>query len=205
MLICAHRSRYDSTLLDQLPLTVASPTAWQTVRVLSVLFLTALTAASAQVSFPLPFTPVPFTLQPMVVLVGAAALGPRLGAFSQVLYLLAGIAGLPVFALAPDLPQGAARLLGPTGGYLLAYPVAAFVAGWLAERGIDRRYLASVAAMAAGLSTIFIGGVAWLTLSVGLPAALATGLYPFILVDVIKVVAAGLVLPTVWRFVGSEK
>jgi biotin transport system substrate-specific component len=193
-----------STLLDQVPLSIASPAAWRSVRVLSALFLAALTAASAQVSFPLPFTPVPFTLQPLVVLLGAAALGSRLGAISQALYLLAGMAGLPVFAFAPDLPQGAARLFGPTGGYLLAFPIAAFVTGWMAERGFDRRYLTAVAAMGAGLAAIFIGGVAWLSATVGWSAAIATGLYPFIVVDVMKVVAAGLVLPTAWRFVGRD-
>jgi biotin transport system substrate-specific component len=191
-----------STLLDRMPLSVATPTQWRTVRTLSVLFLAVLTAASAQVSFPLPFSPVPFTLQPMVVLLGAAAIGSRLGATSQILYVMAGAAGLPVFAFAPDLPQGAARLLGPTGGYLLAFPIAALVTGSLAERGLDRHYLTSVLAMCAGLATIFIGGVAWLSVSVGWPAAIATGLYPFIVVDVAKIVAAGLVLPTVWRFVG---
>jgi biotin transport system substrate-specific component len=86
------------------------------VRVAAVLFVTALTAAAAQVSFPLPFTPVPFTLQPIIVLLGAAALGARLGAAAQGLYLLLGIAGLPVFAFAPDLPPGVLRLLGPSGG-----------------------------------------------------------------------------------------
>ena len=106
----------------------------------AVLFVTVLTAAAAQISIPLPFTPVPFTFQPMVVLLGAAALGARLGVASQILYLALGFAGLPVFAASPVLPQGAARLLGPTGGYLMAYPFAAFAAGWLAERGFDRRY-----------------------------------------------------------------
>ncbi len=94
-----------------------------------MLFVTALTAAAAQVSIPLPFTPVPFTLQPMIVLLGGAALGARLGMASQVLYLLAGLAGLPVFAASTVLPPGMGRLLGPTGGYLLSYPIAAFVAG----------------------------------------------------------------------------
>ena len=107
---------------------------------LSVVFVAVLTAAAAQLSFPLPFTPVPFTIQPMIVLIGAAALGSRLGALSQILYLMLGVAGLPVFAFSPELPQGFARLLGPTGGYLMAYPLAAFVTGWLAERGLDRRY-----------------------------------------------------------------
>ena len=87
-------------------------------RVAAVLFVTALTAAAAQISIPLPFTPVPFTLQPMIVLLGGAALGSSLGMSSQVLYLLVGLAGLPVFAASPVLPQGVGRLLGPTGGYL---------------------------------------------------------------------------------------
>src|SRR3954467_11245078 len=96
------------------------------IRAASVVLFVALTAAAAQISIPLPFTPVPFTLQPMVVLLGGAALGSRLGMSSQVLYLLLGLAGLPVFAASPVLPQGFGRLLGPTGGYLLSYPFAAF-------------------------------------------------------------------------------
>src|SRR5262245_8777007 len=125
----------------------------------AVAFVTVLTAIAAQISIPLPFTPVPFTFQPMVVLVGAMALGARLGMASQVCYLVLGIFGLPVFASSPALPQGVARLFGPTGGYLMAYPFAAFVAGWLAQRGLDRRYLTSVIAMAAGLAVVFTGGV----------------------------------------------
>ena len=121
-----------------------------TIRAAAVLFVTVLTIVAAQISLPLPFTPVPFTLQPMVVLLGGAALGARLGMTSQLLYLAAGIAGLPVFAASPVLPQGFARLLGPTGGYLMSYPLAAFVTGYLAERGFDRRYVTSLIAMAAG-------------------------------------------------------
>jgi biotin transport system substrate-specific component len=79
----------------------------------AVMFVTVLTAVAAQISLTLPFTPVPFTFQPMVVLIGACALGGRLGMSSQVLYLLLGLAGLPVFAASPLLPQGAARLFGP--------------------------------------------------------------------------------------------
>jgi biotin transport system substrate-specific component len=189
-----------STILDQVSTRAASANAWTGVQLLSVGFVTALTAAAAQISFPLPFTPVPFTVQPMVVLVGAAVLGSRLGALSQILYLTLGIAGLPVFAFAPELPQGFARLLGPSGGYLMAFPLAAFVTGLLAERGFDRRYLTSILAMAAGLAIIFFGGVSWIARFAGLDAALATGLYPFIVVDVIKVISAGLVLPTAWKF-----
>ncbi len=170
------------------------------VQLLSVVFVAVLTAAAAQLSFPLPFTPVPFTIQPMIVLIGAAALGSRLGFLSQILYLTLGIAGLPVFAHSPELPQGFARLLGPSGGYLMAYPIAALITGLLAERGLDRRYLTSIGAMFVGLSIVFAGGVAWLWRLVGLDTALAAGLYPFVLVDVIKIVAAGLVLPTAWKF-----
>ena len=96
---------------------------------------------------------------------GAAALGPRLGVTSQVLYLALGLAGLPVFAASPVLPPGAARLLGPTGGYLMSYPFAALVAGYFAERGFDRRYATSVLAMTAGLSVVFAFGVGLLAAS----------------------------------------
>src|SRR5919204_4882542 len=113
-------------------------------RAAAVAFVTVLTAAAAQISIPLPFTPVPFTFQPMVVLLGGAALGARLGMASQLLYLALGLAGLPVFAASPMLPQGAARLLGPTGGYLVSYPLAAWLTGALAERGLDRGYLRAV-------------------------------------------------------------
>jgi len=178
----------------------ASARAWTGVQILSVLFFTVLTAAAAQLSFPLPFTPVPFTIADITVLMAGAVLGSRLGALSQILYLTAGIAGLPVFAFSAELPQGFLRILGPTGGYLMAYPVAAFVTGLLAERGMDRRYLTSMLAMAAGLAVILIGGVSWIARITGIPAALATGFYPFVVVDLIKVVAAGLVLPTAWKF-----
>ena len=189
-----------STILDQVSMRAGSANLWTGVQALSVVFVAVLTASAAQLSFPLPFTPVPFTIQPMVVLIGAAALGSRLGALSQILYLMLGIAGLPVFAFSPELPQGFARLLGPTGGYLMAYPLAAFVTGLLAERGLDRRYLSSILAMAVGLSVIFAGGVLWLANGVGTTAALSVGLYPFLVVDVIKIVAAGLVLPSAWKF-----
>jgi biotin transport system substrate-specific component len=189
-----------STILDQVSMRAATANAWTGVQMLSVGFVAVLTAAAAQLSFPLPFTPVPFTIQPMIVLVGAAALGSRLGALAQIFYLMLGVAGLPVFAFSPELPQGLARLMGPTGGYLMAYPIAAFVTGLLAERGLDRRYLSSIAAMGVGLSVIFLGGVLWIARAAGIETALATGLYPFLIVDVIKVVAAGLVLPTAWKF-----
>jgi biotin transport system substrate-specific component len=171
-------------------------------RATAVVFVTVLTIVAAQVSIPLPFTPVPFTLQPMVVLLGAAALGSRLGASAQILYITAGLAGLPVFAASPVLPQGVARLLGPTGGYLMSYPFAAFLTGYLAERGLDRRYLTSVSAMGAGLAVIFTCGVLWLAFGVphaGVSAAVASGLVPFLPADIVKVFLAAAVLPAAWK------
>ena len=175
-------------------------------RIGAVLFITVLTAAAAQISIPLPFTPVPFTFQPMIVLVGAAALGSRLGLASQMLYLALGVAGLPVFAWSPVLPQGAARLLGPTGGYLMSYPFAAFATGWLAERGFDRRYTTAVLAMLGGLAVAYAGGVSWLMIGgqtrLGLAAALAAGFYPFVVADVGKLLVASGVMPALWKITG---
>lgn len=182
-----------------------------TVRAASVLFITALTTAAAQISAPLPFTTVPFTFQPMVVLLGGLALGSRLGATSQVLYLAAGIAGLPVFAASPTLPPGALRLLGPTGGYLMAYPFAAFLVGYLAERGMDRRYVTSVVAMLAGLALVYACGALWLgffastaagNASVGLRSALMSGVAPFVVADIAKLLLAAAIVPGLWHIVG---
>jgi biotin transport system substrate-specific component len=179
--------------------------AWL-VQVAAVAFIASLTAAAAQVSLTLPFTPVPFTLQPMVVLLGGALLGSRLGMSSQLLYLAVGIAGLPVFAASPFLPPGAGRLLGPTGGFLLSYPIAAFVAGYLAERGFDRRYFTSVLAMGAGLAVVFTGGTLWLAIATGMGVAAAFGaaVAPFLLADIVKLFVAAGVMPSLWALFGRR-
>jgi biotin transport system substrate-specific component len=160
-----------------------------------------LTGAAAQFTMPLPFTAVPFVLTPFAVMLVGAALGSRLGFATQVLYLAAGAAGLPVFAPSLVLPPGAARLIGPTGGYLLAYPVAAFVTGWLAERGWDRRYMTSLASMLAGLAIIFLGGVSWLSTLPGqtIGTAIAGGFVAHIGLDLIKAAVAAKVLPLAWK------
>jgi biotin transport system substrate-specific component len=178
-------------------------------RVAAVFLIAVATAAGAQISLPLGFTPVPLVMQDMAVLLGGAALGSRLGMAAQLLYLTAGIAGLPVFAASPVLPQGPLRLLGPTGGYLISYPIAAFVTGYLAERGFDRRYSTSVLAMAAGLVIIFAFGVSWLALfarpaAVGFDAALRAGFYPFLLGDVFKIFLGAAALPAIWKLTGRK-
>jgi biotin transport system substrate-specific component len=160
----------------------------------------AATATAAQFTIPLPMTAVPFTFTPLAVVMAGAVLGSRLGALSQVLYVLLGAAGASVFAPSATLAPGLLRLAGPTGGYLLAYPAAAFVTGLLAERGWDRRYLRSLLALCTGLAIIYAGGVSWLAIAFthSITAALAGGVLPFAALDALKVAAGALVLPRVW-------
>lgn len=202
-----------TTLLNLVSARVEDHGEERAIRAASVLFITVLTAAAAQISFPLPFTQVPFTFQPMVVLVGGLVLGSRLGLASQVLYLAVGLVGLPVFAASATLPPGFLRLLGPTGGYLMAYPVAAFVVGALAERGLARRYAGSVVAMLAGLAIIYVAGTLWLayfarlasgSAAVGLTTALTAGVFPFVLADLVKLAAAAGITPGLWRVIGPR-
>src|SRR5712691_2482864 len=119
-----------------------------------------LVAGAAQVAVPLPGTPVPMTLQPMAVLLVGGLLGARLGALSMILYLAMGAAGLPVFT--PTVPLvGVARLLGPTGGYLLAYPVAAWAVGWFVtpgqRPGVSTPWLKTALGVVGGLVLIHVG------------------------------------------------
>lgn len=173
-------------------------------RIASVAFGVALTAAAAQFTVPVPFTAVPFALTPIAVLLTGAVLGARLGAAAQIAYLAAGLLGLQVFAPSVALPPGAARLLGPTGGFLMAYPVAAFVTGWLSQRGWDRRYLTSALAMLVGLAVIYTGGALWYTLTVtqSLGVTLATSVLPFAGFDVLKIAIGAAILPQAWRLIG---
>ena len=147
-------------------------------------------AAASQVAIPLPFTPVPVTLGPLVVVLAGLMLGPRASAASMVLYLAAGAAGLPVFA--PLGAPGIARFFGPTGGYLIAYPAAAFVAGAFSRR--ESSLLGRWLAATAGVVVIFVGGVAQLAVvSQSLGRAIAIGLTPFALLDIVKAFIAALI------------
>ena len=144
-------------------------------------------AAASQVAIPLPGTPVPMTLQPLVVALAGLWLGPVAGATSMALYVVAGAAGLPVFT--PMGAPGFARLLGPTGGYLWAYPVAALVAGLVASR--RRSFAFRALAAAAAFVVIHTGGfVQLLALTGSAERAIALGAAPFLLLDLLKVLAA---------------
>lgn len=146
-------------------------------------------ALCARVTVPLPFTPVPLTLQNFAVLLVGLLLGSRRGAIALALYLTEGALGLPVFN--PAGLGGIAQVLGPTGGYLMAYPLVAFVSGWIAERGARSFRRVAVAAMA-GEVVLFAGGLAWLTLWThgSWWQAAHFGLYPFVFAEVAKVMAA---------------
>ncbi len=163
-------------------------------RSVAVVLGAALVAAAAQIAVPLPGTPVPMTLQPLAVLLVGGLLGARLGAASMVLYLALGIAGLPVFT--PTVPLlGIARLIGPTGGYLLAYPVAAFAVGRLTDPGRKPGVVRTGLGVLAGLALIHLGGLAQLLILTGdLSAAARFGTLPFLLGDLGKVAIALLIL-----------
>jgi biotin transporter BioY len=154
-----------------------------------------LTAAFAQISFWI--GPVPVTGQTFAVLLTGALLGSRRGALSQLSYLAVGATGIPYwFALGG--PPGIARLVGPTGGYLIGFVAVAYVVGWLAERGWDRRVWTAVLAMLAGENVLYVFGLSWLVRFVPVGKVLQVGLYPFIIGDLIKVAAAALILPSAW-------
>jgi biotin transport system substrate-specific component len=157
-----------------------------------------LVAVSAKVQFP---GVVPLTLQPWAVLLVGAALGRCRGAMALVAYLLEGAAGLPVFA---HPAAGPGYFLGPTGGYLLSFPVAAYVVGALAERGWDRRIVTTLAAFALGQAIVLVSGFSWLAVHVGARAALWEGVIRVLPGDVLKIALAAVALPAAWRVVGSR-
>jgi biotin transport system substrate-specific component len=187
------------TLADRL--WPATERAWLRVALL-VLLGSLLLTASAKVQVPM--YPVPMTMQSFVVLVIGMAYGWRLAAGTVAFYLLQGAAGLPVFAGTPERGIGLPYMLGPTGGFLLGFLVAAMAMGWLAERGWDRDILKAIAALALGTVLLFVPGVAWLALSAGIDNAIKFGLTPFLWGSVIKLGLAAALLPLAWRAVETR-
>ena len=164
-------------------------------RALGILLVVAAISIAAQFAFPIPGTPVPLTLQPMLVVLAGLLLGPVDAAAAMTLYLMAGAAGLPVFT--PFGAPGLARLLGPTGGYLLAYPVAAAVTGRL---GWNRAaYATRALAAAAGMVVLYAGGLAQLTIIVGFREAALLGALPFAAADAVKALVAAAIARPVRR------
>lgn len=161
-------------------------------------------ALAAQVSIPLPFTPVPITGQTFAVLLTGAVLGSARGVLATLLYLILGMVGLPFYA---GGSSGIQVVMGATGGYLIGLVLAAMATGWLAERRWDRRVRSSILAMLLGEVLIFTLGVGWLMVvtGIGLAEGLALGLLPFLISEAVKLFLAGLLLPSVWRLVHEAR
>ena len=158
-------------------------------------------ALSALVQIPLPFTPIPLSLQTFAVLLTGAALGSRRGALSMAIYLLAGVAGVPWFA-AQHSGWAFASF-----GYVVGFVAAAWLAGRLAEAGADRQVLKSTGLLVVGNVVIYAFGVTGLAAStgMGLGTAVAKGVVPFLIGDVIKIAVAAALLPTAWKLVGARR
>jgi len=156
-------------------------------------------ALCARVTIPLmPLTPVPLTMQDFGVLLVGLLLGSRRGFAALALYLAEGASGLPVFSPSSVGLHGVAQILGPTGGFLMAYPVVAFLAGWIFESGARSFARAVIAGLAAD-ALLFAGGLAWLyVLAHSLAKAAYLGLYWFVAAQVIKIMFAA-VIATRWR------
>ncbi len=181
-----------------------SRTSRQTAALALIVGFSLLTALCAQIRIPLGFTPVPITGQTFAVLLSGAVLGSRMGAASQLLYVVMGAAGLPFYAGGNG---GWEYATGATMGYLIGFTAAAYAVGYLAEQRQDRRFATSVGAFLTGNLVIYALGVPWLmyTQSWGLADGVARGLAPFIIGDTIKILLAAAAMPTAWKLAGERR
>jgi biotin transport system substrate-specific component len=171
-------------------------------RIVLAFAATVLVAACAHVSLPLPFTPVPLTLQNFAVLLVGMALGPVAGFMTMVLYLAQGAMGLPMFT--PHGPAGVARLVGPTGGFLFSYPLVAASAGWVvrAMRNVGSRFTRGIVAGVVATVILFACGAGWMAalLHLSAPAIWHMAIAPFLPGEVVKVTAAAGIFSAMQRW-----
>ncbi|MEE8340998.1 MAG: biotin transporter BioY [Candidatus Neomarinimicrobiota bacterium] len=156
-----------------------------------------LLALLARLSIPVPFSPVPITGQTFGILFIGATLGSRLGALSVIMYIIEGIIGLPVFAGGIG---GFLYLLGPTGGYLIGFVPAAYLVGYLAEKGFVDKITPTFIALTLGTIVIFIFGISWLAVTAGIETALKIGLYPYLFGAMVKIILATIIVNSIYRF-----
>jgi len=166
-----------------------------------IIGFTLVISLGAQIAVRLPFTPVPITGQTLAVLLTGALLGSRRGVFSVFLYLAEGSAGLPVFA---GGMSGIGYLVGPTGGYLVGFIAAAYITGWSAERGWDRRLPSTALLMILGNAAVYAFGIPWLAVYAGIELVLQLGFYPFLAGDLVKLIIGMLLLPAGWRLLNTD-
>ena len=157
---------------------------------------------SAKIQVPLPL--VPISMQTFAVLVIGMAYGWRLGGATVLAYLIAGASGLPVFAGTPERGIGLLYMMGPTGGFLAGFLIAAVVVGYLAERGWDRSFLGTGAAMVIGHAIISCLGVVWLAQAFGVPKAIEVGFTPFLWASLLKIILGIACMPLVWKLIGRR-
>lgn len=172
---------------------------------LAVVGVAMLTSLSAQWAIPLPGTPVPITGQTFAVLLGGAVLGSRAGAAAQALYLLLGGLRVPMFAFAGGA-SGWKTLAAPSAGYLVGFVVGAALIGRLAEMRADRSFSTMLTAFLAGSSVIYLFGVVGLMVmaDMSMGEAFAAGVYPFVVGDLVKAAAAGVLTPAAWKMIGRS-
>jgi biotin transport system substrate-specific component len=192
------------TAVVQPPRVLADVFSSSAVRDVVLVIVAALfTAICAQISMPVPGSPVPVTGQTFAVLVSGAALGANRGASSMLLYLALGLIGLPVYS---DGASGVHVVWGATGGYIVGFILAAYVIGRLAEARLDRAPAKALPVFAVGSMVVFAIGVPWLAIAADMSVgqAIELGFLPFILGGIVKSLAAAAVLPAAWRLVGAR-
>jgi biotin transport system substrate-specific component len=187
--------------------TIAAPRSSAITHALFILGGTGFIAAMAQLSIPVPGSPVPVTGQTLAVLLVGTTYGARLGLATFATYLLAGIAGAPIFAPSSTLPShGIDRIMSATGGYLIGMLVASLLLGFLADRKADQKFSTSYPALLLGDAVIFAFGLTWLKFDLGLSwsATIAAGFTPFIFGEALKIAIVGTSLPLVWRKINDK-
>ncbi len=170
--------------------------------IILVIFCSFLIAFSSRIVIPLPFTPVPITMQTFSVLLTGSILGSRKGLISVIVFILSGIAGLPVFASGNS---GILYLSGPTGGYIFGFILAAYFTGFFSEKKWDRKMNTTLLSMLIGNILIYIPGLIWLAKFTGFKYVLKMGFYPFIIGDIIKILFAIILLPSGWKILKQRR
>jgi len=196
-----HLSASSMSMADQVTRRWVTPASLADALMPAVLVIAGVCVLAFSARIQIPFYPVPLTLQTLAIMMLAMSYGGALAGTTLFSYLMAGYLGAPVFASG----AGFAYMMGPTGGYLAGFFVAAVILGYMSDRGWTRHFTSSAAAMVVGTSVIYVFGVAWLSQLIGFEKAVGFGMLPFIYGDILKLVIAALAMPYLWRIVETVK